>query len=156
GCASNTDCPLGASCNDDPAHPRCQPGCARNTDCALNTVCANDTCVSTTAACSTQACQDTSVCPIGGTRVHDRRVEANLATLSPPGGVCGSCPASGCTDNCGTSCFTMRLGPCTTLAQCSQFPGAVCNPTEGQCQVLAHLSPCNTDADCAMKGFKCR
>jgi len=50
----------------------------------------------------------------------------------------------------------MRLGPCTTLAQCSQFPGAVCNPTEGQCQVLAHLSPCNTDADCAMKGFKCR
>lgn len=155
GCVSNTDCPLGTSCNDDPTHPRCRPGCAQNADCALNTVCSNGACVSATASCSSQACQDTAVCAIGGTCVNDCCVEANLSTLCPPSGLCGSCPATGCNINCASSCYPMNLGPCSTLAQCSQFPGAVCNATLGQCQVLAHLSPCSSDADCPMKGFKC-
>ena len=154
GCVANTDCPLGASCNNDPMHPRCQPGCAVNTDCALNTTCSSNICVSTSASCSTQACQDTAVCPIGGTCNKNCCVEAILSTLCPPSGICGSCPPSGCVDNCASSCFTLSLGPCTTLAQCSAFPGAVCNSALGQCQVLAHLLPCNNA--CAMKGFKCR
>jgi hypothetical protein len=155
GCASNGDCPLGESCNNDPAHPRCRPGCSVDTDCALNTICSAGACVSTTAACSTQTCQDTQVCPVGGNCINRCCVEANLATLCPPGGVCGACNASGCANNCNSNCFFMDLGPCSTTSQCAAFSGAVCNTSVGQCQVLAHLSGCTSDADCPQKGFKC-
>ena len=161
GCVTNADCPLGAACNTgDPAHPRCAPGCTQNTDCALNTICAGGVCVSTTASCSTQTCQDTAVCAVGGTCINNCCVEADLPNTCGES-ACGSCPTASpwCTVKCASSCFPMNIGPCATLADCtSKFPTLAdvrCNGTVGQCQVWGHLQPCSSSADCPMKGFKC-
>lgn len=164
GCGQNSDCPLGESCNLDPSHPSCQPSCTQNVDCALNTVCSGGACVSTTAACSTQTCQDTSVCPIGSTCINNCCVASNLATICPPGGsgqVCGSCPAGGCTDsasNCAANCLLVNLSACTVPADCAGkgYPAnVVCSTVFNKCEVLIHVQSCSSDADCPMKGFKC-
>ena len=164
GCVTNADCPLGSGCNTVvAAHPRCAPGCTQNTDCPLNTICAGGACVSTTASCSSQTCQDTAVCSVGGTCVNNCCVEANLPVTCGPG-TCAACTTgSGCQQNCASNCFPLYLGSCPNgLNDCtSRFgavPGLVCygpSNTVPQCQVDAHLQSCASDADCPMKGFKC-
>jgi hypothetical protein len=162
GCVSASDCPLGEGCNAaDPNHPRCAAGCTQNGDCPLNTVCSGGACVSTTASCTTQACQDTSVCAIGANCINNCCVAANLATLCPEAGVCGSCPSASpwCTVKCASACFPMNLGPCNVPADCAgKYPPAadvVCNTAVHQCQVWSHLVGCATDSDCPQKGFRC-
>lgn len=160
GCVTNADCPLGSGCNTTgAAHPRCAPGCTQNTDCALNTICAGGACVSTTASCSSQTCQDTAVCKVGGTCASNCCVEADLPNTCGES-ACGACPTASpwCTVKCASSCFPMNLGPCSSIAQCTGkgFPAdVVCNAQVGQCQVWGHLQPCTPAADCPMKGFKC-
>ena len=160
GCVTNADCPLGSGCNAaDPAHPRCSAGCTQNTDCALNTICSGGACVSTTASCSTQTCQDSAVCAVGGSCIHNCCVESNLPTTCGEGG-CGSCPTASpwCTVKCASSCFPMNLAPCSSQSQCNGlgFPAdVICNTGVGQCQVWGHLQPCSSSADCPMKGFEC-
>jgi hypothetical protein len=159
GCVSASDCPLTQGCSTaDPNHPRCSPGCQQNLDCPLNTICSSGSCVSTTTSCTTQACQNTAACSVGSSCASNCCVAANLATVCAPGGVCGSCPASGCVINCANNCFPMSLGACNVLADCQNkgFPSnVVCNPAQHQCQVDSHLQPCASDADCPMKGFRC-
>ena len=161
GCVTNADCPLGSGCNTTvAAHPRCAPGCTQNTDCALNTICAGAVCVSTTASCSSQTCQDTAVCAVGGTCLNSCCVESDLPTTCGPS-ACPACPVSGCVlspTNCSSNCYPLNLGPCTSSAQCQGkgFPAnVVCNSVQGQCQVLGHLQQCSSNADCPMKGFSC-